>query len=703
MRPSRALCMTPACLELAAEFKNNLAANFTAIDPCTDFEEMVCGGWRDRNPLPAGQGQLSTITIMSDRGYTTLRDILEGPYPAGSNHSHFSPRNLARAAVSVDQLNFDTMQRAYNACMDTAARSEAGFAPALAFVQDLRSTFAPEGDLSAPLLYLARFGMRALVSMGVTSMPKDPEMVLPGVGPRAPSGLGAGRYYNDTEVVAEYVAAMAAVLEAVYAGYGHNATQLAGDVVRFETRLTAIQPTLAQREDPAAMDSIVPLRNVTDLLPQLGADKIIAALAPPTYRADKISVPSTQYLANLSTLLSDTPRDTVQAFLLWSAVVAVQGAVTADVLAPYKRLLNRLNGASTAPEQWKTCMNYINSGLGWILSRFFIEGAFSARSRDMGNDIIAGIKHVYNDQFDGLAWMDDAVKALAKDKVNRMSQKIGYPSSYPNITDPPSLRSYYAGTAISASHFANSLAIYNSSAAQDWAGLGRPINRAEWHMTAATVNAYYSPNLNEIVFPAAIMQLPLFHADLPSAVNYGSFGAIAGHEISHGFDNTGRLFDARGVYGDWWTPATSAEFEARVGCLVDQVGNMTLTVPGAANGTVVKVNGRQTVGEAIADSAGLTAAFAAWTRQRATHGDDGGGGEPALPGLEGLFTDEQLFFVAFGNLWCTKTTLAALQRQVLVDSHPPGPARILGATMNSRAFREAFKCRVREPACELWS
>ncbi|KAK3350253.1 hypothetical protein B0T25DRAFT_262778 [Lasiosphaeria hispida] len=696
MKASRALCMTPACLQLAAEFKNNLAANFTDIDPCTDFEEMVCGGWRDRNPLPSGQGQLSTITIMSDRGYMTLRDIVEGPYPEDSSHSHFSPRNLG-AAVSVDQLNFATMQRAYNACMDTAGRAEAGFAPALTLVEDLRSTFTPEGDFSESLLYLGRFGMRALVSIGVGSMPTDPEIVLPGVAPRAPSGLGPGRYYNDTEVVAEYSAAMAMVLQAVYpGGYGGiaNTTKLAEDVVEFEMLLSAIQPTPSQREDPAAMDSVISLKEVIDIVPQLGVDKVIRALAPPTYTPEQIIVPSTQYLANLSALLSETPRDTVQAFLLWTAVVGIQGAVTApDVLGPYKTLMNKLSGATTFPEQWKTCMASINSGLGWILSRFFIEGAFSARSRDMGNDIIANIKHVYNEQFDKLTWMDDAIKALSKDKINKMNQKIGYPSSYPNITDPSSLQSYYADIEISLSHFSNSLSIANSSTAQSWATLGKPINRDEWHMTAATVNAYYSPNLNEIVFPAAIMQLPLFHADLPSAVNYGSFGAIAGHEISHGFDNTGRMFDARGVYGDWWTPATSAEFQTRVDCLVAQFDNMTLTTPGTDVG--VKVNGRRTVGEAIADSAGLTAAFDAWTSQR--------GDEAALPGLEGLFTDEQMFFVAFGNLWCTKATLAALQRQVLVDSHPPGPARILGATMNSRAFRQAFQCPVKEPTCELWS
>ena len=217
-------------------------------------------------------------------------------------------------------------------------------------------------------------------------------------------------------------------------------------------------------------------------------------------------------------------------------------------------------------------------------------------------------------------------------------------------------------------------------------------------MTAPTVNAYYSPSLNEIVFPAGIMQTPIFGANLPGYISYGGFGAVAGHEVSHGFDDQGRHYDSKGRAVEWWTNATLAEYTKRTQCFVDQFDK--LTVVGAGNQTL-HIKGNQTLGENIADSAGISASFAAWQQSRKDDGSDVNNG--LLPGLEHFFkTPEQLFFVAYGNLWCTKATPALLTRQVLADVHAPGEIRIKGTLQNSRGFKEAFGCPVKEPTCELW-
>ena len=249
---------------------------------------------------------------------------------------------------------------------------------------------------------------------------------------------------------------------------------------------------------------------------------------------------------------------------------------------------------------------------------------------------------------------------------------------------------------ISSSHFENSRSILNDSITQTWAAANEPIDKDEWILYPSEVNAAYMPPYNEILFPAGILQPPFFHGDLPSVINYGAFGSVAGHEVSHGFDNSGRTYDADGKLFDWWGDDTEAEYNRRIDCFKNQFNNITITVPGATQ--PYRVNGTLTLGENIADSAGVVASFEAWQKRRREHPNEGAMG---LPGLEGVFTDEQMFFVAFGNMWCTKATPQGILR--FEDRvHPPGDARILGTVANSRAFREAFGCKVKEPTCQLF-
>jgi len=259
--------------------------------------------------------------------------------------------------------------------------------------------------------------------------------------------------------------------------------------------------------------------------------------------------------------------------------------------------------------------------------------------------------------------------------------------------DPLDLQNYYKRLNVSDSYYDTLLSSIKFENDQNWAQLGQPTNRATWGMTASTVNAYYSATYNNIVFPAGIMQFPFFGGELPSYVNYGGFGAVAGHELSHAFDPNGRQYDADGKLRDWWTNRTSQEFDKRAQCFVDEYSKFT--VPGA-NGSLAHVNGKLTLGENVADAGGLQAAWAAWQKERQTKPDQ------SLPGLSD-FTHEQLFYIAYGNVWCSKYRPATLTRTLLTDSHSPDMFRIEGAAMlNSRGFRETFKCPKKEPVCEIW-
>jgi endothelin-converting enzyme len=263
----------------------------------------------------------------------------------------------------------------------------------------------------------------------------------------------------------------------------------------------------------------------------------------------------------------------------------------------------------------------------------------------------------------------------------------------PDIMDPLSLQRYYQTVNITPStFFQNTLSMSRLFVSLQWSSLGKPVDRNEWGMTVPTVNAYYNPPGNEIVFPAGIMQFPVFDVNVPQYLSYGAFGSVSGHELSHAFDSTGRHYDQNGNYTDWWTNNTVEGFKERAQCFVDQYAKYT--VPGPED-KPLHVNGKLTLGENIADAGGVSAAFGAWQKRRAeTPNQD-------LPGLE-YFTQDQLFFVSYANWWCGKSRKETAINRIYTDPHAPKWARILGTMANSRDFKESFKCKEKEPVCELW-
>lgn len=259
--------------------------------------------------------------------------------------------------------------------------------------------------------------------------------------------------------------------------------------------------------------------------------------------------------------------------------------------------------------------------------------------------------------------------------------------------NPDNLRKVYKNVEISNStFFDNAVYMIRNEVASMWSALGKPVDRNQWDMTVPTVNAYYNPPGNEIVFPAGIMQFPVFEVELPQYVSYGAFGSVSGHELSHAFDSTGRHYDQNGNYTDWWTKHTVEGFKERAECFVDQYHNFTIE---GNNGELLHVNGKLTLGENIADAGGVAAAFKAWKKRAAETPN------AHLPGLD-FFTQEQLFFVSYSNWWCGKSRKEFSINRIYTDPHSPLWARVLGTMANSREFRESFQCPVKEPTCEIW-
>lgn len=500
------------------------------------------------------------------------------------------------------------------------------------------------------------------------------------VNPPEEIGLPAREYYNNFEVVAEYTD----VVEKVLGSFVGTAS--IKDVVKFETKLANISPDTQTREDITKFYNPRTIEETDSLLPEISFSDIISALAPSGYKSDRLIVGSPSYIKSLSSILSETPRETVQQFFKWKIIQAFSGDIEDPKIRPLRELSNKLNGKDpqATEERWRKCIQVLDEGLGWSLSRFYVLDSFSRGSKALGDQIISDIKERFAFTLLQASWMSPEVKKLATQKVGNIVQKIGYPTKSPNVMDPSDVTKYYQDLKVSnETFFENQLAMLEFDMRREWSKLGKPTDRNEWGMSASTVNAYYSPPGNEIVFPAGIMQPPVFYGPFaPLYLAYGAFGAVSGHELSHGkssrilqktmliksaFDSSGRHYDETGNYTDWWDDKTIAAFEDRAQCFIDQYSKFTVTGPSSKP---LHVNGRLTLGENIADAGGISAAFHAWKKREDASPD------PVLPGLS-RFSKEQLFFISYGNWWCSKTSPEAAEGAIYSDPHAPKPARII--------------------------
>ncbi|KAA8646364.1 M13 family metallopeptidase [Aspergillus tanneri] len=629
------------------------------------------------------QGSIFAGTFMAEEAQSRLRHVLESPEDPEPS----------------DAKNMGKLKAAYSACMDEAALKDRGSKP----LQDLLASFkkvyavgsttSADVNLTDAILHLMESGVEALVSTFVSPDDRDPDSIAVFANPLREIGLPAREYYNNTNLVAEY----SKVLDEVLAKFVDTKTDSAiSDVVAFEKRLADVTPDTQSQEDVTKYYNPLSVKDTQSLLPQISLSGIIAALGPTDYKTDRLIVGSPSYMKSLSTILKETPRETVQLYFQWKIIQAYVDYIEDVKMKPLLEFNNKLAGKNpqATEDRWRKCIATLDEDLGWILSRFYVLDAFSEASKNLGDQIVSDIKERFMFTLHQTDWMSPEVRKLGIQKVENIVQKIGYPSKSPNVLDPADVEKYYADLKISNNTlFENSQAAAKFGLRKAWSKLGMPTDRNEWSMTAPTVNAYYNPPGNEIVFPAGIMQPPTFYGPAaPLYLAYGAFGAVSGHELSHAFDSTGRHYDETGNYTNWWDDKTVEGFEKRAQCFVDQYSNFT--IPGE-DSKPLHVNGRLTLGENIADAGGLAAAFHSWKKR------DEASPDPHLPGLS-EFTKEQLFFVSYANWWCSKTTLEAAREAIFNDPHAPKPARIIGTMANSVEFKEAFNCPSKEPVCKLW-
>ncbi|MGH7336130.1 MAG: M13 family metallopeptidase, partial [Myxococcota bacterium] len=597
-----------------------------SADPCQDFYRYSCGGWLDSTKLPADQPRWTrSFSTIGERNRELVRDLLEtaakDPGPAGGERQKIG--------------DF------FAGCMDEAAIAAAGAKPLqpLLAVADTASDPATLLDASGKLY---RAGVATLFGAGAVADFKDPRtslffMIQGGL------GLPDRDYYVSEEpakreILAAYEKHVARMLGMVGAS-SERAAADARAVVAFETELAKASRPRAALRDRDKLYNKLDRSGLDELTPALPWAEFFEAIGRPSIRSINVAVP--EFFSALERLAKETSSATLRAYLRWQ-VVNQKADFLAEpfAVANFEFFDKTISGQAEIQPRWKRCVEATNDQLGEAVGKLYVERHFAGDSKAVALEMIGDIERAFEANLPNLTWMDDVTRQRAAEKAHKVANKIGYPDVWRDYSKVQVARSDYFGSAESAQRF---------EVDRDLDKVEKPVDRNEWLMNVHRVNAYYLPTQNEIAFPAGILQPPFFHEDYPAAMNYGAIGAVIGHELTHGFDDQGRKSDGDGVLQEWWQPEVAAKFEAVAQCVDDQFSSFEVE-PG------VKVNGKLTLGENIADLGGLKEAYDAYRAWEKRHGEP----EPLVPGL----SPEQLLFVSFGQVWCTLATPEYLRRQV---------------------------------------
>jgi len=645
----------------------NVANLDTTCKPCDDFYQFANGGWKTAHPLPAAYPSYGAFTVLALHN----RDVL---------HSILDKAAASKAKVGSDDQKIGDF---YASCMDEAAIEKAGttpIAPALAL-----AAAATAENLPTTLARLQAAGSGGFFGFGAGADAKNSRMNIANVGG---GGLGLPNkdYYLKTDAAsvalrAKYLAHIATMFgqlgEMPAAARDHAAMVLA-----FETELAKASLSAADRRDPQKTFHPMNAAQLQALTPNFDWATYFKAsgIAKPTH----FNVSAPDYMTAFSAGLKTWTPAQIQTYLKWRVVHGAASALPkAFADANWDFFSHTLQGSKAQLPRWQRCVAATDNTLGEVLGKVYVGQTFPPAAKARALDMVKTIKATLRDDLSGLDWMSDATRKKAIQKLDAFSLKIGYTDKWQDYTDYHVTRASYLGNLIASNRYER---------ARNLARIGKPVDRTEWGLTPPTVNAYYSPNGNEIVFPAGILQPPFYDANADPAVNFGAIGAVIGHESTHGFDSTGRQFDAVGNLTDWWTAEDSVKFNAKAKCIIDQEDALEVA-PG------VHEQGKLVQGEAIADLGGLTIAYKAFEKWQSTH---------PRQTLDG-FTPEQRFFIGFGSVWATNDTVQFRTFLANTNEHPWEPLRVNNTLANMPQFAQAWFCKIGDKMvkpdanrCQIW-
>jgi putative endopeptidase len=642
----------------------------TTADPCVNFFQYACGNFPKYHPIPNDRSAYGTGTMVFEHNESVLHAMLEKAAAGGTDRAP----------------NEQKIGDYYAACLDTDAINQKGLAP---FQPDLEqiAKLKDKAELVPLLAHHQLINVNSFMGLGEQQDFKDARKQIAVVDQ---GGLGLPErdyYFREGEAAEktrrEYVEHIAKMLKLI----GESDNQADSDakaIFQLETALAKASMDITSRRDPTNTYHMMSVAELQKLAPALDwAALLKETKVPPVV---ELNVANPDFFKGLNSVIESTDLKTIQAYLRWQLLASTNTIALPKALDDenFDFFDRKLRGQPEQQARWKRCVLATDSALGEAVGQVYVAQEFSAASKAATLQMVHDIEDAMDRDIDTLDWMSAETKTRAKEKLHLVADKIGYPDHWRDYSTLVVRRDDAYGNAQRAALFENLRQI---------AKIGKPVDRGEWGMTPATVNAFYSPSLNDINFPAGILQKPLYDPGATDAENYGHIGGVVGHELTHGFDDEGRRFDGNGNLRDWWTAEDGKKFEQKAQCTVDEYSSFVAVDD-------VHVNGKLTLGENTADNGGLRLAFLAYLADAKRKNID-------LQKKEDGYTPIQQFFLGHGQTWCGSTRPEQIRLQVQTDPHSPRQFRVNGVVQNMREFGEAFGCRIGQPmmpqnACRVW-
>ncbi|MGC2694900.1 MAG: M13 family metallopeptidase [Candidatus Angelobacter sp.] len=658
-KPVTALPYTPS-LDLPSMDKS--------ADPCVDFYQYTCGGWMAHNPIPADQASWSVYGKLTVDNQRFLWGILDD----------LAKKTTGRTATQQKIGDY------FSACMNEPEIEKLGAAPLQPALDEI-AALKNKKELAALLghEHVTNETQGLLFGFGSDQDFSDSNQVI-AFATAGGLGLPDRDYYTKTDAKSEeirqkYLIHVAKTLE-MLGDSPAAAKREAATIMQIETALAKVSLTRVEQRDPHNLFHKLDRKQLQALTPNFDWDTYLKISGVDQVSTFNVTEP--KFYQEVDRQIQSNSLDDLKTYLLWHITSANAPYLSSKfVKHNFEFYAHTLRGVEQLPPRWKKCVRLTDGQLGEALGQEFVNRAFSQETKQSTLKLTRLIEQAMEDDIKQLTWMGPETKKQALEKLHSVVNKIGYPDKWRDYSSVEVRRDDFLGNVHRATTF---------ESRRELAKIGKPLDRGEWGMTPPTVNAYYNPQMNDINFPAGVLQPPLYDPKLDDAPNYGNTGGTIGHELTHGFDDQGRQFDAKGNLRDWWTKEDGEQFEKRAQCIVDQYAQYTIVDD-------IKINSKLTEGEDVADLGGLILAYIAWkvdTQGKQLENRDG-------------FTPDQRFFIGYAQWACENNRPENLRANAITNEHSPGKYRVNGLVVNIPEFQQAFSCKagqpmVRENRCRVW-
>jgi putative endopeptidase len=642
----------------------------SSVDPCVNFWQYACGNFSKLYPIPPDKSGYGTGAIVDDHTRDVLHQLLENVAAASAQHTP----------------NEQKIGDFYASCMNDETIHADGLKP-LQPELDRIAALQNKKELTDLLAHYQMINVNAFFGYGEEQDFKDARKQI-AVVDQGGVGLPERDYYFRTGDVAEktrkeYVQHITNML-GLMGEPSDKAAADAQEIMTLETALAKVSLDITSERDPQKVYHPMTVANLTELTPEIDWPQFFAHTG--VQGITDLNVTNPDFFKGLQAVFESTDLDTIKTYLRWQLINSIPSYALPKTMdaEDFDFFKHKLSGQPEEEARWKRCVEATDGALGEALGQVYVTSQFSAAEKAFTLQMVHDIEDAMDKEITAQPWMSAETKEKAEAKLHMVADKIGYPDHWRDYSSLNIVRGDAIGNAWRAADF---------ESRRQLAKIGKPVDRGEWGMSPATVDAYYNPLMNDINFPAAILQAPFFDPNATDAVKFGHIGAIVGHELTHGFDDEGSQFDGNGNLSNWWTPEDKKNFDAMTDCEVKEYGSFTAVDD-------LKLNGKLTLGENTADNGGLRLAYVAFLEEAKRKAID-------LNAKQDGYTQTQQFFLAFGQDWCGSIRPEQIRLQVQTNPHSPREFRANGVVQNMPEFDKAFGCKVGQPmmpvsACHVW-